>query len=228
MRRTTAYSNAACAARSNAVACAARVLLCCVAPHHRLRTCALLLHPRSRVTSCTHSSFARRQPSRAHSHAMARTAGPAPAPRLCAPLRATASASPEPSCTRSPPRSAALLALLGLARVCTPGSRSRQHRPLGSCAPPATCAPLPGAVHAPARATPEPPPPAPRAAPARARACAEPRRRPRSARLRRACARAEPLAQRAAARHPARAPAPSRAWSCAATWREREREGGSG
>jgi hypothetical protein len=63
---------------------------------------------------------------------------------LCAASRhAAASASPEPSCTGSPPRSAALHTQLGSARACTLGSRSRQHRPLGSCVPPASTALLP-------------------------------------------------------------------------------------
>jgi hypothetical protein len=55
---------------------------------------------------------------------------------FCAASRhAIASASLEPSCTGSPPRSTALLAQLGPARACIPGSRSRHLRVAHACCP---------------------------------------------------------------------------------------------
>jgi hypothetical protein len=89
---------------------------------------------------------------------------------FCAASRhAATSASPEPSCTGSPPRSAASLTQLGSARAYTLGSRSRQHRPLGSCTPPASTALLPAPLARVPRLNPAVPP------------CTSSRTRPRTA-----------------------------------------------
>jgi hypothetical protein len=93
-------------------------------------TCTL--HPRGRVTSCTHYNFARHQPSRAplgraHSDAMARTAGSAPAPRLCASM-------PSPARLGSPAFRASRLYSPARSRAttCPPASRFPAELPLAA------------------------------------------------------------------------------------------------
>jgi hypothetical protein len=96
-------------------------------------TCTL--HPRGRVTSCTHCNFARHQPSRAplgraHSHAVARTAGSAPAPRLCATM-------PRHASTRRRQLARARLRFAPLAstrpRVCEPPPARQRPASQPSC-----------------------------------------------------------------------------------------------